>query len=59
VSLLNKQAVRKFLLEYSERSRHHEFTRVSPSVFEDLEVSLRESMRAIVKSQPSKGKTIK
>ena len=59
MSLINKKECRRFLLEYAERERHHKFTRVGADAYESLEVMLRELMRGLVKSQPSKGRTIK
>jgi len=59
MSLINKQNCRKFLLEYAERSRHHKFTRVGKDAFDTIESQLRNVMRNLVDSQPSKGKTIK
>ena len=58
-SYINKTWCRKFMLEYAERSRHHEFKRVAAEAFDDLEAKLRDYMRSKVDSQPSKGKTIK
>ena len=57
--LICQSACRKFLLDTAKRTRTHEFKRVAPSVYDDLEASLREKMRAIVASQPSVGMTIK
>ncbi len=57
-SLLCKSAVKKFLLEYSEREKFHKFTRVSASAIEHIEAQTREACRRLVKSQPSKGMTI-
>ena len=61
VSVINWQQCRKFMLEYSARTRHEAYVhaRVSrPDIEPLLENALREAMRKIVDSQPSKGKTI-
>jgi hypothetical protein len=47
------------MLDYSAAHRFQKFTRVSDSVRDDLEGALRMTMRRIVDSQPSVGKTIK
>lgn len=57
--LVNRQAARRFLLEYAARNRSHRFTRVGDGVYDQLEAALREKCRALVSSQPSCGKTIK
>jgi len=58
-SLINKQKVRRFLLEYAQRNRAHKYTQVATSVYDQVESALREQCRRIVHAQPSKGKTIK
>ena len=57
--LLNRRRIRRFLLDYAERSRSHRFTRVTESVFDQLEAALRKRCRGIVHNQPSKGRTIR
>ena len=57
-SLINRQQVRRFLLEYAERNRAHRFTRVSLGVYDQIEAAVREKCRRIVQAQPSAGKTI-
>ena len=57
--LINRRAVRAFLLEYALRNRAHRFSRVGDSVFDDIEAAVRQKCRAIVGSQPSVGRTIK
>lgn len=59
MALINKKAVRVFLLEFALRNRAHKFCRVSPSVYDQVEAMVREACRKIVQSQPSSGKTIK
>ena len=58
-TLINKQTVRRFILEYAHRTRHHQFTRVAPDVCAQLEQRIREACRTIVKIQPSKGLNIR
>lgn len=57
--MLNRKAVRRFLLDYARRNRAHEFTRVAPQVYDQIEAAVREQCRRIVQSQPSAGKTIR
>ena len=57
--LLNRRAIRAFLLEYAGRTRAHKFSRVAESVFDQLESGIRQKCRALVDAQPSAGKTIK
>jgi len=58
-SLLCRSTVRRFLLEYAGRTRHHKFTRVSGEAFDTLESRTRDNCRKLVDSQASKGATIK
>ena len=57
--LINRKAVRAFLLEYAQRNRAHKFTRVAECAFDQVEAAVREQCRRIVQAQPSAGKTIK
>ena len=57
--LINKQNIRRFLLDYAQRNRAHKFTRVAECVFDQIDVAVREQCRRIVRAQPSAGKTIK
>lgn len=57
--LVNRKAVRAFLLGYAQRHRAHRFSRVGDSVFDDIEAAVRQKCRAVVDSQPSVGKTIR
>lgn len=59
MSLVNKAHIRKFALEYAERTRHKKFTQVSASVYDAVEAKIRDYLRALVDSQPSKGQTIR
>ena len=56
--LVKPSLVKKFILEYAKRTRHHPFTRVSASVDDYLEMKLRDECRKLVDRQPSKGKTV-
>ena len=58
-TLVNKAAVRRFLLEHAQHTRAHKFKRVAPSVYVQLEACVRERCRTIVHAQPSVGMTIK
>jgi hypothetical protein len=57
--LINKQNLRRFLLEYAGRSRAHRYTRVADGVYDQIELAVREKCRDIVRSQPSAGRTIR
>lgn len=59
MSLINKAHVKVFLKEFAEREKFHKFTRVSESALEHIEMQTREACRRLVRSQPSKGQTIK
>ena len=56
--LINKTHVRKFLLDYAQRSGRTQFTRVGQDTFDHIEAKVRETARNIVDTIPSKGKTI-
>ncbi|MBL7077102.1 MAG: hypothetical protein ISS31_06500 [Kiritimatiellae bacterium] len=58
-ALINKQNVRRFILEYAGRSRSHKYTQVGASVYDQIELAIRERCRKIVNQQPSAGRTIK
>jgi hypothetical protein len=58
-SLINRQNVRRFILEYASRSRSHRYTQVSATVYDQIEATVREQCRKIVRIQPSAGRTIK
>lgn len=57
--LVNRSQVRRFLLEYAQRSRRHRFSRVAPTVHDQLEAKVRDWCRQIIHAQPSAGRTIK
>jgi len=56
--LLNKSAVRTYLLDVARATRSHRFERVSAETLEWLEGALRERIEALVRAQPSAGVTI-
>lgn len=58
-SLINRQNVRRFILEYSKRKRSHHYTQVSAGVYDQVEAAVRDKCRKIVHVQPSAGRTIK
>ena len=57
--LINKQNIRRFILEHAERTRAHRFTRVAECVYDQIELTVRDKCRDIVRAQPSAGRTIK
>lgn len=57
--LINKKAVKAFLLAYAQRHRAHRFTRVANAVLNDIESATATKCRAIVNCHPSLGKTIR
>ncbi len=59
MSLLCKSEVKKFVLDFASRERHHKFTRVSAECYPYLESKLRDAIRQLVAGQPSSGVTIK
>ena len=58
-SLINEAACRRFIFDYAKGSRFHEFGRIDPSVFAELNGVLRKHMRHVVSRNPSCGKTIR
>lgn len=57
-SLVNKATLRKFILDAAKTERHHPFTRVADSVYDEAEGLLRSWARNKVRQIPSKGKTV-
>ena len=53
MTLLNKTACRRFMLDYANSSRHHKFTRVSQSTMEAAEVGLETVLRRLTDEQPA------
>jgi len=58
-TVINRAAVRRFILQYAGRTRRHRYTQVAPAVYDELEAQVREACRRLVHRQPSKGKTIR
>lgn len=58
-NLINKSQVRLLLLDLSARTRAGKFKRVSASTYETINRRVNEACESIVRSHPSKGKTIK
>ena len=56
--IVNKSKSRKYALEYAARARAHKFTRVDASFYIYLDNKLKEYIRCVIMSLPSKGKTI-
>ncbi len=57
--MINKQNVRRFIMEYAGRSRAHLYTQVAATVYDQIEATMREQCRRIVNRQPSAGRTIR
>lgn len=57
--LINKQNIRRFILDYASRTRPHKYTQVAECVYDQIEAAVREKCRRIVHVQPSAGKTIR
>lgn len=58
-SLLNKAAVKRYILSYMALARPGQFTRVGEDVFPKVEAELRMYIGRMLHSLPSKGKTIR
>jgi len=56
---VNKLVLRRYVLDYAERTRHHKFGRLSRTFFEDADFMLRKWARDRVDSHPSIGKTLR
>ena len=54
---INKVACRKAILNLAEK-RAHKFKRVGADVYDHLDIVLLNTMKSIVESHPSTGKTI-
>ena len=57
--LINKQNIRRFILEHAERTRAHRYTQVADGVYDQIELAVRDKCRDIVRTQPSAGRTIR
>lgn len=55
---LNRAAVRDFLLETAAQSRAHKFTRVSEATLVEINARVMTKCLEIVRTMPSKGRTI-
>ena len=58
MELLNKTAVRKYILAVARESRYHEFTQVSNMSYQKLDAHLRNYIRDQIERLPSVGKTV-
>ena len=58
MSLINKAKVKQVALELAA-SRAHKFTRVSATLYEEVESVVRRFLEDKIKGLPSAGKTIK
>jgi hypothetical protein len=56
--LINRAAVKNFLLEHAFHTRTHRFSRVSAETLRDINEAARSACLAVVRRLPSKGKTI-
>ena len=56
--MIKKSMCRRHILDYAQKSKSHVFTRVNPTVYDHLDIKIREYIKNIVASQPLKGKTI-
>jgi len=56
--LINRKAVRVFLLDHADRTRPEVgMTRVSAKALDDIERKVAAMLRGLVQSHPSRGKT--
>ena len=58
MSLINRAAVKKRILEYAMQTRAHTWTQVSKSSLDRIERSVEYAIRNVVNAAPSKGKTL-
>ena len=56
--LINRKALRAYILERARATRYHEFTRVSPKALEQCEIAIKMFINRQLETLPSKGKTI-
>jgi hypothetical protein len=57
-SLINRSAVREFLLWYARENRSHKFTRVSKDTLDNINSQVRALLVGHVSRFPSKGETL-
>lgn len=55
---IRKSLCKIYLLDFAAKNRSHKFTRVASKVYAHLDAQIKEHMKNIVMSHPSKGKTI-
>ena len=58
MSLINRKAVKQFILDTAKAEGKTEFTRVGSASFDWIENQLSDLIKAEVVAQPSKGKTL-
>ena len=58
MSLINRAAVKKRVLEYAKQTRAHTWTQVSKASLDRVERAAEAAIRAVVNAAPSKGKTL-
>jgi len=59
MSLVNKAALKKFILDYARDQRRHVFTRVSSGSLQTAEAMLRNWAQNEIHRHPSVGKTLR
>jgi len=59
MNMIKRSAVRAFAMEVSQLARAGKFTRVSRDFLDVVDRRLAEIVESMVKSHPSKGKTLK
>ena len=57
--LINKSAVKQYLLSGAGTQRAYKFTCVSKALLDDIEYLIRLECGKIIRNQPSNGRTIK
>ncbi len=58
MNLINRSAVRQYVLESAKAMRSHTFTRVGASTYVAAESQLRNWLDGLIRQHPSRGKTI-
>jgi hypothetical protein len=60
MTLINRQAVRRYILDTWKRKRpHRDLSQVSSEAYEDIEAALRSKINQMIDRHPSVGKTFK
>lgn len=57
-SLINRQAVARYVKDTGPSLRYHKFTRISSELFDHLDSQMRRWLDGIIKHAPSTGKTL-